>query len=242
MSKVTRDKYITVLGWMVADLHLKGNELLIYACIYGFSQAEDQVFNGSLQYLADWTNSTRSGVVKNLKSLVEKGLIEKKDVYKNNVKFCEYRATELYRVYNGVVQGVQQSCTGCATELYEGVQQSCTNNTVDNTRDIPVNNTKKKKEPIELSTYFPNDEKLNEAYKKYIEYRREIKDPFKSIKSIESNMKKLEKMSKDEYGVMNNDTAIEIIEQTIANGWKGLFPLKEEKQKKVSGGIDWSKV
>lgn len=78
MGKVNDENYINIMGWMVNKLHLKGNELLIYAIIYGFSQAEQQTFSGSLQYLADWTNSTRQGVMKNLKSLLDKGLMRKK--------------------------------------------------------------------------------------------------------------------------------------------------------------------
>lgn len=120
-SKVNDKNYIVIQGWMLTALHLKGNELLIYACIYGFSQLEGQVFNGSLQYLADWTNSTRQGVVKCLKSLIEKGYIAKADKVVNGVKFCEYRATKFNGVCNIVVQGMQQSCTG-------GVQQSLPNN------------------------------------------------------------------------------------------------------------------
>lgn len=94
LSKVGRDNFITIQGWMITDLKLKGNELLIYACIYGFSQAENQVFNGSRQYLADWTNSTTKGVANCLKSLVEKGYLEKRDNYINGVKFCDYRVTK----------------------------------------------------------------------------------------------------------------------------------------------------
>ena len=124
--------YIVIQGWMLTELHLKGNELLIYACIYGFSQLDGQVFSGSLQYLADWTNSTRQGVVKCLKSLIEKGYIEKADKIVNGVKFCEYRATKFNGVYNTVVQGMQQSCTG-------GVQQSSPNNLdIDNLEDKKV--------------------------------------------------------------------------------------------------------
>lgn len=121
ISKVNERNYIVIQGWMLTALHLKGNELLIYACIYGFSQLEGQVFSGSLQYLADWTNSTRQGVVKCLKSLIEKGYIAKADKVINGVKFCEYRATKFNGVCNSVVQGMQQSCTG-------GVQQSLPNN------------------------------------------------------------------------------------------------------------------
>lgn len=119
-SKINRENFITIQGWMLTDLKLKGNELIIYACIYGFTQAENQVFNGSLQYLAAWTNSTKQGVMKNLKSLEEKGYIEKKEIFINRVKFCEYRATELTEVLNKVDGGMQQSLT-------EGVKQSLPN-------------------------------------------------------------------------------------------------------------------
>lgn len=131
-SKVKDENYISIQGWMVTKLGLKGNELLIYAIIYGFSQTEDQTFNGSLQYLADWTNSTKQGVTKNLKALVEKGYIIKKDKYINNVKFCEYYATKLDTVYNSVAQGMQQSLTGYTTKFNTGMQQSLTNNINDN--------------------------------------------------------------------------------------------------------------
>ncbi len=122
-SKVSTDQYIVLQGWMISDLQLKGNELIIYACIHGFSQAENQVFSGGLQYLADWTNSTKQGVVKCLKSLVEKGFIVKTDKVVNGVKFCEYYATKFNGVCNKVEQGMQQS-------LIPPIKQSLTNNIV----------------------------------------------------------------------------------------------------------------
>jgi len=110
-SKVKRENFITIQGFMLTDLKLKGNELLVYACIFGFSQAENQVFNGSLQYLADWTNSTKQGVIKCLKSLEEKGFIVKKENFINGVKFCEYYATKFNTPINKVDGGMQQSLT-----------------------------------------------------------------------------------------------------------------------------------
>lgn len=120
-SKVNAEQYIVLQGWMISELKLKGNELIIYACIYGFSQLDGQAFSGSLQYLADWTNSTKQGVVKCLKSLVEKGFLVKTDKVINGVKFCEYYATKFNGVCNIVAQGMQQSLTG-------GMQQSLPNN------------------------------------------------------------------------------------------------------------------
>lgn len=122
-SRVNRENFIALQGWMIRDLMLKGNELIIYACIYGFSQAENQVFNGSLQYLADWTNSTKQGVIRCLKSLIEKGYIVKTDKIINGVKFCEYSITDLNKVLNKVEYPIKQSLTN-------GVKQSLPNNIV----------------------------------------------------------------------------------------------------------------
>ena len=138
-NKVKRENYITIQGFMLTDLKLKGNELLIYACIYGFSQAENQVFNGSLQYLADWTNSTKQGVIKCLKSLEEKQFIVKKENFINGVKFCEYYATKFNTPLNNVDVGIQQS-------LIPPVKQSLPNNISNNNINNNIYKEKENKE------------------------------------------------------------------------------------------------
>lgn len=173
-GKVRNDNYIVIQGFMINELKLKGNELIIYAIIYGFSQAEGQVFSGSLQYLADWTNSTKQGVTKSLKGLVEKGYIQKNDKYINGVKFCEYHATKLDEVYNKVEQGIQQSCIG-------GVQQSCTNNIdLNNTNNNINNNIENPKRKVFKK---PTKEEVEE----YCKERNNNVDPENFIDYYESN-------------------------------------------------------
>lgn len=89
---VKENTFVHIEAFMVNELKLKGNELFIYAIIYGFSQDDKSVYNGGLQYLADWTNSTKQGVIKVLKSLQQKGLLRKFETVKNNVKYCSYKA------------------------------------------------------------------------------------------------------------------------------------------------------
>lgn len=96
-SKVRKENYIHIPGWAVCELGLKGNELLIYSIIFGFSQEESQTFSGSLRYLMDWTNSTKATVINVLKVLIKKGLIEKKEKLINGVKFCEYCVTRFQK-------------------------------------------------------------------------------------------------------------------------------------------------
>ena len=121
---------------------LKGNELLIYASIYGFTQSEKQKYSGSLQYFADWTRSTKQGVIKNLKSLVEKGFIVKEESIINGVKLCSYYATELTTI--------KQSLTGYSTEFNGGIKLSLPNNKEYIQEDIKLRNTRDNKVPPTL--------------------------------------------------------------------------------------------
>lgn len=82
--------YITILAPMITRLKLKGNELLVFALIHGFSQDGESRFKGSLRYLIEWTGLDKTTVIKILKSLVEKQYINKYEYEKNKVRFCEY--------------------------------------------------------------------------------------------------------------------------------------------------------
>lgn len=89
---VKENSFITIQAFMVNELKLKGNELLVYAIIWGFSQDGESEFTGSLNYLADWCNTSRQTIITVLQSLCEKQLIIKNVEYKNNLKFCTYKS------------------------------------------------------------------------------------------------------------------------------------------------------
>lgn len=141
MSKVKDENYIHIPGWAVTRLGLKGNELLVYSIIYGFSQDGVTRFTGGLQYLADWTNSTKQSSIKCLKSLVEKGYITKYEKIVNGVKFCEYQGVKpKSMVVNKVEQGSKQSSNGIKQSLTVGSKQSLPNILDNNTIDNNINN------------------------------------------------------------------------------------------------------
>jgi uncharacterized phage protein (TIGR02220 family) len=62
---------------MRTQLNLKGNALLIYALIYGFSQDGRSRFTGSRKYIADWCGCSLDTVDRSLGSLIDKGLLAK---------------------------------------------------------------------------------------------------------------------------------------------------------------------
>jgi DNA-binding MarR family transcriptional regulator len=145
-SKVSDNTYISIGGWMVTKLKLKGLELLIYAIIYGYSKDNQGKFIGSLEYLAQFTNSTKQGVMKTLKLLVDKGLIKKIEIEKNNVKFCQYiHASDYGGMKLSSTDNDTDSTTefnGCTTEFTGGDKQSLPNNNILYTKDINNNNNK----------------------------------------------------------------------------------------------------
>jgi uncharacterized phage protein (TIGR02220 family) len=82
--------YYVIQGWMINELKLKGNSLLVYAIIHGFSQDGETMFEGSLKYLEKAINGSRNTVIKSLKELTEKRLITKDQVIMKNVTFNKY--------------------------------------------------------------------------------------------------------------------------------------------------------
>lgn len=77
MSVVKDNNFIAIQGWMRTKLNLKGNELLIYALIYGFSQDGNSRFKGSRKYIAEWCGCSLDTVDRSLGSLINKGLLAK---------------------------------------------------------------------------------------------------------------------------------------------------------------------
>lgn len=78
---------------------------------------------------------------------------------------------------------------------------------------------KKKKEP----KVYSDDPELNQALLSFIEYRKGMKKPM-TDRAVELLINKLEGMTP------SITEQIEILNQSIVNGWQGVFPLKDQKQ------------
>ena len=98
--------YFTILQEM-REMGLKGNELIVFAVINGFSQNGNGSFHGSLAALQELCGiSSRQTITDILKSLVDKGFINKTEVTLNGVKNISYSVCPK----NG--QGVQKMDMG----------------------------------------------------------------------------------------------------------------------------------
>lgn len=89
------NNYYVVQEFMVKELKLKGLQKEIYAIIYGFTQDNETKFCGGLNYLSEWTLSSKQAVISALRELIEKGLIIKTDRIINGINLPLYHSSKL---------------------------------------------------------------------------------------------------------------------------------------------------
>ena len=93
MGRIKNNNYYVTNGWMINELGLTGRELQVYAIIYGFTQDEETEFSGSLNYIAEWLGtSSRHTVIRAIESLLEKGLIGKRQTATGGIITNFYKA------------------------------------------------------------------------------------------------------------------------------------------------------
>ena len=157
------NNYIVVQGWMINQLKLKSNELMLFAIIYGFSQDNESEYTGSLNYLCKALNCSKPTILKNIKSLIDKELLIKRDVYNNGVKFCSYSTN--FTGGKETLPGVKKLNKGGKETLLGGGKETLPNNTITNNTNI---NNRIKKFEISLIPFLDNYKK--EMIREFADY------------------------------------------------------------------------
>ena len=108
--------YIVITPAMIEALGLKGTELLCFAVIHGYSKDRQGVFTGSIAYVSALLGMAPRTVVYALKSLVDKGLIEKTELGIAGVQRVEYQVSKevmqkLHRSYAKIAEDLCKNCT-----------------------------------------------------------------------------------------------------------------------------------
>ena len=189
--------YIVIQDWMISDLQLKGNELLTYALIYGFSQDGESEFKGSLKYISEFLGVSKRTAQRSIENLVDRGIVEKRVEEISGVKFNRYMAHE---------------------KADTPIDKMTTNNTnIYNTNNNTSNNTKDKGAP---ARYF-DDEELNNKFLEFLSMRKKIRKPVRTDRALKALLKKLHELSGGDVGLMK-----QIIDQSLDKEWLGLFELK----------------
>ena len=246
-SSLRDNNYYTVQGWMINKLGLKGSELQLYAIIYGFSQTEGQAFSGAAQYLADWTNTTRRNVMERLRTLTERGLIDKEDVITNGVKNCRYRCRPLDSFgceenSQGDMKKVhtphEENSQGDMKKVHSPYEENSHNIYSINNTDIDLykkdnagapapapsstKQTKAQKEKInteEIFSRYTQDEKVLSLLREWLKVRKAKRAP-ETEKALTLNLDKLKGLA-----LQSGMNQAEYLEAVIARGWAAFYPL-----------------
>lgn len=221
---------LVIQGWMVQDLQLKGNELMVFAIIHNITQDGTSQFYGSLDYLASWCNATKQGIIKNLDSLVSKGFITK--IETANGLTNNY----ITNIHNETVKQslipVKQSLIEPLNKVECSVKQSLPNNInilKDNNKDNiknSVQSTKSSKSKISKK-----DKILKMVEKKCFEYDivDDVIDKLFEFYSVLLENNKLvseQKVNADlsNLAKVNYNKQLQTINEALKRGWTTLEP------------------
>jgi len=163
--------------------------------------------------------------IKTLHDLVDFGFIKMIEISKN-----QYSSNIIALLKNdkALDKALDKAFIKHLTKQSESTQQSI--NSID--KQITNKQITNKQKGFDFS--FLKNEKLKSVFEKWIEYKIEIKDNYKAQTSIETAFKKLKQFSNDNQIIAN-----EIIENSVANGYKGFFELKNQNnnQQQISNLI-----
>jgi DNA-binding PadR family transcriptional regulator len=113
--------YINILAPMKSKLKLKGNALMLFALIHGYSKDGKNTCRVSLSYMAEWLDTDKSAVSKLINKLAKAGYINKLEYYSGGVKCFEYTANYeamLVRSIRGEAMGLESPSVkgGCQND------------------------------------------------------------------------------------------------------------------------------
>lgn len=206
--KVREDNYFAVQGWMVTELKLKGNALMLYAIIYGFSQTTNTAFTGSVDYLCEWLGGvSRPTVINTLDNLVKQELLTKSSTTKGALIYNSYTAL---RPSKKILSDTSKNFL-LNKDSKDNIEKSIS-------KEMEGKAPKKKSYSTILED--PVNKFVKEALSKFIQYCRG-----KNYTPKVTTVEKFASTLRDNAGE-DPVVALAIVDQSIDKGWKDLYPLK----------------
>jgi DNA-binding MarR family transcriptional regulator len=221
---------------ILTDSRLSKTEMLIYSIIDALDNSNGCYASNA--YIAAQIGIDERNVRANLRRLEQAGYIIRTEL-DNGYRKIETTSTKTIRTVKESgkcpdplavafesEEGEDANILGGRTQTSGGGGCKHPPNSIeDNIEDID-NKDKPIKGMIKIPDYPYNTEKFISAWGRWIDYRKEIKKKL-APSSIKSQFKFLQ-------GLDSEDIAIQSIENSIKNGWAGLFPVINSKNTKQS--------
>lgn len=214
--------------FMNHSLSMKAKGLL--AQIYSLPDDWEYSVNGLASLFSDGKDAVNSA----LQELINHGYIIRSQRFNEFGKFDGYEYDIYEEPHIGEAESTITENPSTGNPITENPPQLNTNisNTKEqNTKELNIEKeTKAKKEKfdalkeIESVEEIKNDVELLQAFKNFVEMRKEIKKPILSSKGINGLINKCKKLSNGNHQIM-----IDILNQSIENEWKGVFAIQNKQ-------------
>lgn len=210
--------------WLAKDLNITEKVFLVE--IDSLDNA-DGCF-ASNDYFAKFFNLSKNRCSEIIKALEKKQYLTISYKYKPGTKQIEQRILKLTNKYLCIrkiedEKGVFDNPTGVFDNSIRYSENSEDNNTLYNNKR--KKEVKKKEESYnDIISSYTESEDLKDALIEFIKMRKNIKSPMTN-RALKLLLTSLDKLS------TNETTKIDILNQSILNNWKGVFPLKDNMPK-----------
>ena len=185
----------------------------------------------SNEYFSNFFNLSKNRCSEIIKSLEKKEYLNISYKYISGTKCIEKRILKVTSKFLGIrdFEGGYSENRQRYSENRQRYSEKCEDN---NTNNNTVNILKKEKETSldKLIKEYTSNEELREALIDFIKMRKAIKSPA-TDRALKGILNKLDQLASDDKN------KIGILEQSIINSWKGVFPLKEQNKFSTNSSV-----
>lgn len=236
LQLISTSNFITVNKDLIKVLGLEEAILLgELASEYNYWNTRNEIENGyfysTIENIEEKTTLTAYKQRKCLENLKNKGIIDIQIKGMPAKRYIKINEEQVFQIFNNKL--LKNLTTRSEKILQQDVKKLNGNNNIinNNINNNNIINKKNKKETEFDSVISENftDEELKQTIYEFIKMRKAIKKPL-TTRGLELMIKKL-------YNLSTNITEqIEILNNSIMNNWQGIFPLKNEENKKSNKG------
>ena len=237
-----RNYYAIIPANVRYDKNLKDKAKLLYGEITALCNEKGYCW-ASNRYFAELYSVSIKTISTLIKNLIDNGYIYSEIIYKDGSKEIDKRYLKLTNnpIENIVNTPMEEKVNTpmeekVNTPMEEKVKD---NNTIFN--NTIINNKKEKKEKASsknnkseidmLIEEYTNNTELKNTLIEFVKHRKSLKAPM-TTRALKQLMNKLNSLATNDF------TKIEILNESILNGWKGVFPLKNNWTPKNKGGFN----